>query len=35
MDGVIEIKIPEIGGLEEVFAQETTFCDPAHDGGSM
>lgn len=34
MDGVIEIKIPEIEGLEEVFAKETTSCDPAHSGAT-
>jgi hypothetical protein len=29
MDGVIEIKIPEIKGLEDVFAKRTAYCDPA------
>jgi hypothetical protein len=28
MNGVIEIKIPEIEGLEEIFAEKTTGCEP-------
>ena len=28
MNGVIEIKIPEIEGLEEVFAEKTASCEP-------
>jgi hypothetical protein len=32
MDGITEIGVPEIEGLEEVFAENTTTCPDAGSG---